>query len=32
MGNVLDNYVDGYVLLDVVRRDFDGGVTNNFEF
>ena len=24
MGNVLDNYVAGYVLLGVVRRDFDG--------
>jgi hypothetical protein len=32
MGNVLNNYVDEYVLLDVVRRDFDGGVANNYEF
>ena len=25
MGNVLNNYVARYVILDVVRRDFDGG-------
>jgi hypothetical protein len=25
MGNVLNNHVDRYVILDVVRRDFDGG-------
>jgi hypothetical protein len=24
MGNVLNNYVNGYVKWDVVRRDFDG--------